>query len=390
MSQFNAPTNSHLQVDCAWSSLHSVTLEYFNLQLPQVDISLPSAMMMKSIKPGQCPFRPPSVRQFPIRHVNSKLTSPILKWRARSAELEEVDPMTGEIISGTSMASLAPSSIEAGGFTWAYRTADVNPKEATPDKLPVLCLHGIGSSSYAYRNVIRLLGAAGHTAMAMDFIGHGNSSKPHSNFDFSSESYIKSLNQAIEALPLGTPCVLIVHGYILGQIALLWAARNQDKVAKLVILNTPLSLKSKLRPELAAYKAPIAFMRPKPDAYFNAAYFNAAGGPYALQRKDADAYAAAYDDPAASAAIYRTMEAIDFNTLLSEVNEEYYSWKNPALMIHGGADSFLDLKLVLDWLETKRTCMQMATGIEAKVGHMPHEDFAEGITPAIIKFIQEI
>jgi haloalkane dehalogenase len=224
----------------------------------------------------------------------------------------------------------------------------------------------------------------------MDFLGHGASSKPTGNFDFSSESYVSSLNQAVDVLPLNKPFVLIVHGYILGQIALLWAARNQDKVAKLVILNTPLSLKSKLRPELAAYKAPIAFMRPKPDAYFDAANFNAAGSPYAMQRKDADAYAAAYDDPAASAAIYRTMESIDFPALLAEVNEEYYGWRNPALMVHGGADSFLDLKQVLEWLETKRTCMKMATGLEAKVGHMPHEDFADAIMPAIIKFIQEI
>ncbi|KAL4534630.1 hypothetical protein Ndes2526A_g05515 [Nannochloris sp. 'desiccata'] len=358
-------------------------------------------MIMQSMKTGYFPVVAPSAEQFSTRHVSilrsqptptssKKRPTPALQWRVKSSELEEVDPMTGEIISGTSMGFLAPSSIDVGGFTWAYRTADVNPKEATPDKLPVLCLHGIGSSSYSYRNVIRLLGTAGHTTIALDFLGHGASSKPTSSFDYSSESYIASLNQAIDALPLNKPFVLIVHGYILGQVALLWAARNQDKVAKLVIFNTPLSLKSKLRPELAAYKAPLAFMRPKPDAYFDAANFNAAGSPYAMQRKDADAYAAAYDnDPAASAVIYRTMEAIDFSTLLSEVNEEYYSWKNPALMIHGGADSFLDLKLVLDWLETKRTCMQMATGIEAKVGHMPHEDFAEGVTPAIVKFIQE-
>ena len=358
---------------------------------------------MASTQAGHCLALAPFTGYIPRRHVHlatriapantpstTRHTPELSQWRVRSSELEEVDPMTGEIISGTSMGSLAPASIEAGGFTWAYRTADVNPTEATLDKLPVLCLHGIGSSSYSYRNVIRLLGAAGHTAIAMDFLGHGASSKPANNFDYSSESYISALNQAIDALPLNKPFVLITHGYILGQVAMLWAARNQDKVAKLVVLNTPLSLKSKLRPELAAYKAPLAFMRPKPDAYFDAANFNTAGGPYAMQRKDADAYAAAYDDPAASAVIYRTMEAIDFSTLLSEVNEEFYSWKNPALLIHGGADTFLDLKLVLDWLETKRTCMQMATGIEAKVGHMPHEDFAEGVTPAIIKFIQEI
>jgi len=37
--------------------------------------------------------------------------------------------------------------------------------------------HGIGSSSYAFRNTIRLLGEAGHEAIAVDWIGHGSSSK---------------------------------------------------------------------------------------------------------------------------------------------------------------------------------------------------------------------
>lgn len=42
--------------------------------------------------------------------------------------------------------------------------------------------------------------------------------------------------------------------------------QNPDKVEKLVILNTPLGLKTKLRPELAAYKNRMAFLRPDPKA----------------------------------------------------------------------------------------------------------------------------
>ena len=322
--------------------------------------------------------------------ISSKIARQSLqKWRRNSTELEEVDPMTGEIISGTSMASSANLSVDVGNFTWAFRSADVAESQVSPDKLPVLCLHGIGSNSYAYRNLIRLLGAAGHSALALDWIGHGASAKPTSNFDYTTASYISALSQVIDALPISKPFVLVTHGYILGQIGMLWAAQNQDKVAKLVILNTPLSLKSKLRPELAAYKAPLAFMRPKPDSRFDGATFNAAGGPYAMAYKDAQAYDAPYEqDPAASAAIYRIMENIDFSGLVNEVDEEFRTWRNPSLMIHGSADSFLDLKGTLDWLDSKRTCMKMATGIEAKIGHNPHEDFSEGIAPTVIKFIQ--
>lgn len=52
------------------------------------------------------------------------------------------------------------------------------------------------------------------------------------------------------------------QGFVLGQYALLWAQQNPDKVDRLLVLNTPLAKSSKLRPELAAYKAPLPFMRP--------------------------------------------------------------------------------------------------------------------------------
>lgn len=42
--------------------------------------------------------------------------------------------------------------------------------------------------------------------------------------------------------------------------------QNPDKVEKVVILNTPLGVKTKLRPELAAYKNRMAFLRPDPKA----------------------------------------------------------------------------------------------------------------------------
>lgn len=45
---------------------------------------------------------------------------------------------------------------------------------------------------------------------------------------------------------------------------MLWATQNANKVEKMVILNTPLGAKSKLRPELAAYKNRMAFLRPDP------------------------------------------------------------------------------------------------------------------------------
>ena len=300
------------------------------------------------------------------------------------ADLEEVDPITGEVIEGSNQASKASGRVTTkNGFSWAYRKAS-----GEKGKIPVVCLHAIGSSSYSYRNTIRLLGNDGHDAIALDWPGCGASDKPSpSSFSYSAEAYIQALSDVIDELGLDK-IVLIVQGYVLGQYGLLWAAKNPEKVEKLIILNTPLSLSSKLRPDLAAYKAPLAFLRPKPDAKFDAANFNAGGSPYVMAYRDAMAYQKAYDeDPSAAAAVHATMEQLDWNNLLSQVDDAFISWKNPSLLIHGTADQFLDLRGALEWLETKRTTMKMASGIEAKLGHMPQEDYAEAIHPAIIRFI---
>ena len=54
----------------------------------------------------------------------------------------------------------------------------------------------------------------------------------------------------------------LLQGYVLGQYGLLYCLRHPDKVSRLLILNTPVSTKTALRPELAAYKSPIPFLRP--------------------------------------------------------------------------------------------------------------------------------
>ncbi|PSC72647.1 hydrolase or acyltransferase of alpha beta superfamily [Micractinium conductrix] len=300
--------------------------------------------------------------------------------------------MTGEVIAGTAMAPEAPDRLEAGGLTWAYRREAPNPELHNPAMLPVLCLHGIGSTSYIYRNTLRMLGESGHEAVAVDWPGHGGSSKPtDGSFDYSEEAYVSALQQFVAALGWDErPFVLMVHGYVLGQYGMLYALENTDSIKKLIILNTPVGLKTPLRPELAAYKNPIAFLRPKKDAKFAADLFNAAGGPYAMAYRDAQAFAAPYEeDAAASAAVHSTMEKLDWQGLLQRVDRGYESWRRPSLVLFGTSDQFIPFMSMLDWLETKRTCMKVANGYEAKLGHAPQEDYAEAIHKPILKFIED-
>jgi pimeloyl-ACP methyl ester carboxylesterase len=311
--------------------------------------------------------------------------------RASSDDLDEVDPITGEIITGTSRARVASSRVTTDKWTHAYREAEV-PDGVEKQSIEVMCLHGIGSSSYAFRKTINLLAGEGISARALDWIGHGTSDHPpKDSFSYSIDGYVDELDDVMNALGYGpdNPVVLIAHGYILGQAALLYAASHTDVVSKVVTLNVPLGLKTKLRPELAQYKNPIAFLKPKEDSVFKGDLFNAAGGPYALGRDDADAYNEPYvSSTNASAAIWNTMDQVDWESLKKRVNEAMRQFKKPVLCIHGNSDTFVDLSSTLDWLEDKPTSTKMAYGIEAKLGHSPQEDYPEAIHPVILDFIR--
>ncbi|CAG9461587.1 unnamed protein product [Pedinophyceae sp. YPF-701] len=312
---------------------------------------------------------------------------------ARSGPADEIDPTTGEIIPGSGLARepVASTTIKVGKYKWAVRRS--SPDEgAKKQKEAVLLLHGIGSSSYSYREVAPLLAKEGFETLAVDWIGHGGSDKPSPDeFDYTQESYVRALDAFIEEAGLGQPLVLVVNGFVLGNYALDWAQRNQDKFDKLIMLNTPLSpRKSKLPPTLAAYKSPIPFLRPAAGSPFPGDLWNADGLAYVMERKVADAYLAPYEGDAgaaASEAVRATMEAHDFKTCLQDLDYAYESFKKDSLLLFGGKDRNVNLTEAVDWLDSKRTNMQLMT-LEERLGHMPQEDYAEPVAEAMAKWIR--
>lgn len=256
--------------------------------------------------------------------------------------MDEVDPVTGEVLDSAARAPSASESVTAGGLTWAYRKGETDEAAAVGvDCPPVVLLHGLGGSSYSYRVTVEQLAGAGYEVYAPDFIGHGASSKPApSSFGYDEAAYKKALGEFMAAAPFSKPVVLVVQGFILAQYALLWAAENPDMVAKMVILNTPLSPKTKLPPYLAPYKNPIAFMRPK--GTFAADLHNAGGSAYVMRRKDADVYMQPYvEDDGANEALVATLDQCDLKALVSKVDEVYENWRAETLVLFGGSDSYV-------------------------------------------------
>jgi hypothetical protein len=59
------------------------------------------------------------------------------------------------------------------------------------------------------------------------------------------------------------------------------------------------------------------------------------------------------EDPAASAAVWATMDALDWPGLLGRIDDGYARWRAPSLLLFGANDPFVTNSSAFDFLETK-------------------------------------
>lgn len=101
----------------------------------------------------------------------------------------------------------------------------------------ILCLHGEPTWCYLYRKMIPPL-AIRHRVVAPDFVGFGRSDKYADRAAYSFQMHVDKLTGFLQALDLrGVTLVCQDWG---GLIGLRVAAENQDRFARLVIMNTGL------------------------------------------------------------------------------------------------------------------------------------------------------
>ncbi|WP_029034860.1 alpha/beta fold hydrolase [Salinimicrobium terrae] len=100
---------------------------------------------------------------------------------------------------------------------------------------PVLCLHGVPTSSFLYRKVLRSLEKKGYKGVSIDMPGLGLSERPE-NFDYSFSNLADFLYKAAKALKL-KKFHLVVHD-VGGPIGFALAARHANRIMSLTILNT--------------------------------------------------------------------------------------------------------------------------------------------------------
>ncbi|OGO50653.1 MAG: haloalkane dehalogenase, partial [Chloroflexi bacterium RBG_16_68_14] len=92
--------------------------------------------------------------------------------------------------------SFEPHYLEIDGLRMHF--VDEGPRRADP----VLLLHGEPSWAYLYRKMIPIVVAAGHRAVAPDFIGFGRSDKLAGREDYSYQFHVDVLTAFLEQLDL--------------------------------------------------------------------------------------------------------------------------------------------------------------------------------------------
>ena len=108
--------------------------------------------------------------------------------------------------------------------------------EGPADAAPVLLLHGEPSWCYLYRKLIPVLTAAGHRAVAPDFIGFGRSDKPAGRDDYTYQLHVDVMAAFVGQLGLHD-ITLVCHDWG-GLIGLRVAAEHEERFALIVAANT--------------------------------------------------------------------------------------------------------------------------------------------------------
>ncbi|CAI5525587.1 unnamed protein product [Closterium sp. Naga37s-1] len=125
-----------------------------------------------------------------------------------------------------------------GGGSGGGQAGDGRSKEV------VVLLHGLGGSSFLYRDVITLLADRGLRALALDLPGSGLSTKITSEEEGAAAVYpvhqlARILDRVLEALGIAEPVHLVLHDTG-GVVGTLWAADNVQRVRSITLIDTPM------------------------------------------------------------------------------------------------------------------------------------------------------
>ncbi|MDB9435952.1 alpha/beta fold hydrolase [Dolichospermum lemmermannii CS-548] len=277
--------------------------------------------------------------------------------------------------------SIQEHKITVDSLEWFYREAE--PIGRT-DLIPVLCLHGLVSQSYSWRNVIPSLAAQGNRAIAPDWIGYGFSSKPEKqDFAYTPDAFITALEGFVKALELER-FSLVVQGF-LGSVGLQYALRHPEKIANIAILNTPISTSAKIPWKIKQMGLPLAGDIITQDPLLVDRTLEG-GSRYRIEDEDLDIYRKPFLKSSASGrSLLTTIRNFQLEKAMIEIENGFKGWPQPILAQWGMIDPWLSVDMAETFVKS------VANGEIIKlnnVGHYPQEHYHEVILQDLLSFVR--
>jgi haloalkane dehalogenase len=249
---------------------------------------------------------------------------------------------------------------------------------------PILLLHGEPTWSYLWRKVVPHLPGR---KIAPDLIGFGRSDKPEDVGWYSYDRHVASVVRLVEALDL-RGLTLVVHDWG-GPIGLRFAVEHEDRVDRLVILNTGIGGG---RPPSETW---LRFRQMVRDAGgdLDVGRLVAAGTSQGLSDEDRAAYDDCFPTAASKAGALAFPELVPTEpehpntTPMNRVAEALSSWRKPALVVWGADDRVLPASVAQRFVEAIPGA-QGPVLIEG-ASHFLQEDRPDEVAEAIRGFLAQ-
>lgn len=285
--------------------------------------------------------------------------------------------------------------VQAGGFRYFVRELKAKGLfglgGAGRDAPKVLLLHGAPTQSWCFRAVMEQLSEKGYDCYAPDWLGFGFSDKPQPGYDFAytEEAFHGQLDQLLEALGLQKQKLcLVVQGFILGSYGLTWALKHPERLAKLAILNTPLTPGAPLPGVFGQLRLPFVGEFVAQNAIL-AERFIEKGSPYVLESDDADIYRLPYLDTSdAGFALLETLRKAPLKDLQERVKSGFAAgrWSVPTVVAWGVKDRYLKESEAKEF-EASNPSVIRAEILEG-AGHLPQEDWPEKVVDTLLSHLK--
>ena len=249
---------------------------------------------------------------------------------------------------------------------------------------PVVCFHGEPSWAYLYRKMLPPLVSGGRRVICPDFAGFGRSDKPTDRDWYSYDRHVELMAALLDGLGLQDTTVVVQDWG--GPIGLRWAVEHQERVARLVIMNTGL-FTGRVSKGFLAWRD---FAVRNPD--LPVGFVIQSATTTELPDEILAAYEAPFPTPESKAGaaqfpvLVPTSEDAPGAAEMGAVMDELSRWEKPALV------AFSDSDPVFPYPRAGQVFCDLVPGAGEQIriqgaAHFPQEDRGEEIAERILEFL---